>query len=154
MPTPFLVAADTVLCESAPQVKESTEKVFVRLEAAQSLVPSTVCLVCRRDLHSEEMLEKHYRSSKRHKYNIETQGLARLARPAVLAPTAGSHESRSDRIDAGGPPIEDDNIGAQILRTMGWSKGHGLGKAEDGIVDPIRIVASVDGAGLGAGADE
>jgi len=36
-------------------------------------------------------------------------------------------------------PIDENNIGNQILRKMGWSGSGGLGKRNDGIVEPVKI---------------
>ncbi|KAF5842031.1 hypothetical protein DUNSADRAFT_9600 [Dunaliella salina] len=49
--------------------------------------------------------------------------------------------------------IPDANVGFQLLQKMGWSKGKGLGRNEDGIVEPVR--AGIDaGIRLGVGKQE
>lgn len=35
--------------------------------------------------------------------------------------------------------IRDDNIGNKLLQKMGWQAGQGLGKKNDGIVNPIEV---------------
>ncbi|KAI8381566.1 uncharacterized protein BYT42DRAFT_566982 [Radiomyces spectabilis] len=46
-------------------------------------------------------------------------------------------------------PLADDNIGARMLKQMGWRHGEGLGKDGSGIVDPIAAERYIQGAGLG-----
>jgi hypothetical protein len=37
-------------------------------------------------------------------------------------------------------PIEASNIGSQMMQKMGWGgQGKGLGKAESGIVEPVKV---------------
>lgn len=33
--------------------------------------------------------------------------------------------------------IKKDNIGFKLLKNMGWQEGKGLGKQEDGVVEPV-----------------
>lgn len=47
------------------------------------------------------------------------------------------------------PPIEDCNVGNQILRNMGWKPGNGLGADENGIRNPILASRRPKFAGLG-----
>ena len=51
------------------------------------------------------------------------------------------------------PPIDSSNVGARMMQSMGWSQGHGLGKAEDGITVPVSIVRNAEHAGLGSKTD-
>lgn len=46
--------------------------------------------------------------------------------------------------------LQEDNLGNKMLKAMGWSKGQGLGKANQGIVEPIKAHMRQVGAGLGA----
>ncbi|GIL47887.1 hypothetical protein Vafri_4521 [Volvox africanus] len=55
--------------------------------------------------------------------------------------------------DGGSAPIATSNIGFKLLQKMGWKEGKGLGKQEDGIVEPVK--AGVDaGVRLGLGKQE
>uniref|UniRef100_A0A914WZ79 RNA-binding protein 5 n=1 Tax=Plectus sambesii TaxID=2011161 RepID=A0A914WZ79_9BILA len=47
-------------------------------------------------------------------------------------------------------PLDSSNKGSKLLRSMGWSEGQGLGRNNQGIVDPIMADRRVQGAGLGA----
>ena len=33
--------------------------------------------------------------------------------------------------------IKKDNIGFKLLKNMGWQEGKGLGKLEDGVIEPV-----------------
>ncbi|KAI8100045.1 uncharacterized protein BX664DRAFT_322730 [Halteromyces radiatus] len=46
-------------------------------------------------------------------------------------------------------PIADNNVGAKMLKQMGWKSGQGLGKEGSGIINPINVQQSTM-AGLGA----
>ena len=35
--------------------------------------------------------------------------------------------------------ISEDNVGHKLLRNLGWQSGAGLGAAQEGIVEPIRV---------------
>lgn len=45
--------------------------------------------------------------------------------------------------------IKSDNVGNRLLKSMGWQEGKGLGRHQQGIVDPIKAEQRVQGAGLG-----
>jgi RNA-binding protein 5/10 len=46
--------------------------------------------------------------------------------------------------------LKQDNLGNKMLQAMGWSEGQGLGKANQGIVEPVKARMRQVGAGLGA----
>ncbi|CAO3608717.1 unnamed protein product [Cunninghamella blakesleeana] len=46
-------------------------------------------------------------------------------------------------------PMSDNNLGAKLMKQMGWKKGEGLGKEGSGIVNPIMAERYSPGAGLG-----
>ncbi|XP_055940634.1 serine-rich adhesin for platelets-like isoform X1 [Argiope bruennichi] len=46
-------------------------------------------------------------------------------------------------------PISQDNLGYQLLQKQGWSSGKGLGRAEQGRLDPLPIVMKEDIMGFG-----
>ena len=43
-----------------------------------------------------------------------------------------------------------DNVGLQLLERMGWTRGTGLGRAEQGAVEPLCAVTKPDRCGVGA----
>ncbi|ESN94042.1 hypothetical protein HELRODRAFT_87741, partial [Helobdella robusta] len=46
--------------------------------------------------------------------------------------------------------IKEDNVGNRLLQKMGWKDGQGLGKAGQGIVNPIEATMRQSAAGLGS----
>ncbi|GFY45671.1 g patch domain-containing protein 8 [Trichonephila inaurata madagascariensis] len=46
-------------------------------------------------------------------------------------------------------PISQDNLGYQLLQKQGWSSGKGLGRTEQGRLDPLPIVMKEDIMGFG-----
>ncbi|KAH8554378.1 hypothetical protein BGW37DRAFT_484601 [Umbelopsis sp. PMI_123] len=46
-------------------------------------------------------------------------------------------------------PMSESNVGARMLKNMGWKSGEGLGKEGTGIVAPVMAESYVKGAGLG-----
>ncbi|KAI8577834.1 hypothetical protein K450DRAFT_250252 [Umbelopsis ramanniana AG] len=46
-------------------------------------------------------------------------------------------------------PMSESNVGARMLKSMGWKSGEGLGKEGTGIVAPVMAESYVKGAGLG-----
>ncbi|KAI6214511.1 hypothetical protein M3Y94_00277000 [Aphelenchoides besseyi] len=47
-------------------------------------------------------------------------------------------------------PLDDTNVGNKLLKSMGWTEGRGLGRNEQGIVNPIAAEQRAQGVGLGA----
>ncbi|KFD68542.1 hypothetical protein M514_08311 [Trichuris suis] len=47
-------------------------------------------------------------------------------------------------------PMQMDNKGAKLMRSMGWQEGQGLGRQNQGITDPITAERRIAGVGLGA----
>eukprot|EP00050_Salpingoeca_kvevrii_P021368 m.109719 g.109719 ORF g.109719 m.109719 type:complete len:551 (-) comp9312_c0_seq3:27-1679(-) len=46
--------------------------------------------------------------------------------------------------------IKEDNVGNKLLKLMGWKEGEGLGKEKQGIVEPVKAMKHVQGAGIGS----
>ncbi|XP_053983379.1 NF-kappa-B-repressing factor isoform X1 [Hylaeus volcanicus] len=77
-------------------------------------------------------LQKHYYTIKI-KHNIKTD--AKIT--TTLLKSATTDES-----------ISDDNIGKKLMKLMGWAGG-GLGKSQQGIVEPVTIKQQISRDGLG-----
>ncbi|XP_072026821.1 RNA-binding protein 5-like isoform X2 [Amphiura filiformis] len=129
-----------------------------------------ICLLCKRQFPSREVLVKHQQFSDLHKQNLE----------AIKSRTAPSDseikyrdraKERRDKYGPADPPapkrkykpsnasvpyeeptrsgIGNDNIGNKMLKAMGWNESSGLGKKRQGRRDPIEVSRRRDGAGLG-----
>ncbi|CAO3677555.1 unnamed protein product [Umbelopsis vinacea] len=70
----------------------------------------------------------------------------------------GNRPSRPNKNAAVARPVEaasvsnamsESNVGARMLKSMGWRSGEGLGKEGTGIVAPVMAESYVKGAGLG-----
>ncbi|CAD5219566.1 unnamed protein product [Bursaphelenchus okinawaensis] len=48
------------------------------------------------------------------------------------------------------PVVSDNSKGLKLLKAMGWKEGSGLGRSNQGIVNPIQNVVKNDRAGLGS----
>ncbi|KAI9596801.1 hypothetical protein BDF19DRAFT_436841 [Syncephalis fuscata] len=46
-------------------------------------------------------------------------------------------------------PISDTNVGFQLLSRMGWQAGQGLGRDQQGRIDPIPMIVKEDVTGIG-----
>jgi hypothetical protein len=46
--------------------------------------------------------------------------------------------------------LSESNVGSRMMSKMGWTKGKGLGRSNQGIVDPIEATRRQRSAGLGA----
>ena len=99
-------------------------------------------------LHKEN-LEKAERAKK---YRDRAQERRAIVGEEDVPPRAPKHEVKVHSSASINKPVEDSNIGSKLLRKMGWKKGSGLGKLEDGIKAPIQAIGQLDGekAGLGA----
>mmetsp|Transcript_7197 Transcript_7197/g.13351 ORF Transcript_7197/g.13351 Transcript_7197/m.13351 type:complete len:494 (+) Transcript_7197:105-1586(+) len=49
-----------------------------------------------------------------------------------------------------GKPLPESNIGYQMLKEMGWEEGKGLGKNQDGRLEPVPMYGQLDKRGVGA----
>lgn len=47
------------------------------------------------------------------------------------------------------PPIDESNLGNQLLQKMGWTPGVGLGSTGQGMQAPIEVVVKNNKRGLG-----
>ncbi|CAL7940936.1 unnamed protein product [Xylocopa violacea] len=78
-------------------------------------------------------LQKHYYTIKI-KHNINKD--ANITTTAMM-----KHTSKEDS-------ISDDNIGRKLMKLMGWTGG-GLGKSEQGMVEPVTLKQQISKEGLG-----
>lgn len=100
------------------------------------------------ELEAYERLERENKYRDRAKERREKYGQPEAQKiklpPKRRGGPAGTYEQAppAERIGAS-------NIGNQMLKAMGWTEGSGLGKAGQGIVDPIEAKMRSQNAGLG-----
>ncbi|BFZ08149.1 hypothetical protein BsWGS_11187 [Bradybaena similaris] len=132
------------------------------------------CLLCKRQFQSKDILSKHLQVSELHKQNLETlmksKGISsaekieyrdrakeRRQKYGVPEPPEPQKKKDSDLESPAAEIYEEptkfgiggENIGSKLLQKMGWSEGQGLGKANQGRVDPIEAKRRNQTAGLG-----
>jgi len=136
------------------------------------------CLLCKRQFPNKDGLQRHQQMSDLHKKNIEDY--RKTVKPSSSSGGALGMQQYRDRAkerrqkfgapepplpkNRGKPPPEapvpyeqptkagigSDNIGSKLMKKMGWNSGMGLGKANQGRVDPIQAERRLQQAGLGA----
>ncbi|XP_033647533.1 RNA-binding protein 10-like isoform X3 [Asterias rubens] len=135
-----------------------------------------ICLLCKRQFPSKEILVKHQQFSELHKQNLDSLKQQHQESGTDMDGSETDYQYR-DRakerrskfgVDAEPPKkrfrapkptipyeqptkagLKEDNIGNQMLQKMGWNKGTGLGKKQQGRTDPIEVHKRQAGAGLG-----
>ncbi|CDW58242.1 RNA-binding protein 5 [Trichuris trichiura] len=124
------------------------------------------CLLCRRQFQSKDTLLKHQQFSELHKKNLQRkQGetVDSSVASAMTSSYSGRYRDRAkerrekfgldDQIEPNAlkekflvesvseepvsSPMQTDNKGAKLMRSMGWQEGQGLGRQNQGITDPI-----------------
>ncbi|KAI9284011.1 hypothetical protein BC943DRAFT_326839 [Umbelopsis sp. AD052] len=66
--------------------------------------------------------------------------------PRQHKPAPGSRPVEAASVSS---PMSESNVGARMLKSMGWKSGEGLGKEGTGIIAPVKAESYVKGAGLG-----
>ncbi|KHJ44162.1 g-patch domain protein [Trichuris suis] len=137
------------------------------------------CLLCRRQFQSKDILLKHQQFSELHKKNLQRKQ-GETADNSVASAMGSSYSGRyrdrakerrekfglDDQIEPNAlkekflvesvseepvsSPMQMDNKGAKLMRSMGWQEGQGLGRQNQGITDPITAERRIAGVGLGA----
>lgn len=132
-----------------------------------------ICLLCRRQFPSVEVLRRHERESNLHAQNVakaKAEGAkyrdraserrelhpAEEVKPEDLPPEPVRNAnimSSKTPIDAVPVSVDKDdmNPGNALLRQMGWKEGKGLGKEGEGKVVPVALDAKVSGSSLAPG---
>ncbi|GJQ08251.1 hypothetical protein GpartN1_g42.t1 [Galdieria partita] len=127
--------------------------------------PVFICDLCRRKFKSNDILEKHIQFSELHRTNLQKQNSIyrdRAAERRQLHPPEdvdNSHSKKSAHskkrpFSSKKLPNQSldivNNIGAKLMKSMGWKEGQGLGREGSGITAPISAVANRGQSGLGS----
>lgn len=134
-----------------------------------------ICLLCKRQFPSKEVLVKHQQFSDLHKQNLDALS-QKLGRRIAQDEDGGNEmkyrdraKERRDKFGPSEPPppkrryqpppvpveeptkfgIGEDNIGNRMLQNMGWKSGSGLGRQMQGRTGIIEVERRAEGAGLG-----
>jgi len=129
------------------------------------------CLLCKRQFPSSEALQRHQQLSDLHKKNLQLRQQMRASESGRYRDRA---KERRQKYGAPEPPlprhkknkpqqqpvvefeqptkagIPETNVGSKLMQKMGWSQGKGLGRSNQGMVDPIEATRRQQSAGLGA----
>lgn len=163
--TAFVVRRDSGASAVAPAT----------VSASANLRSNPVCLLCRRQFPSFDVLIRHEKESKLHADNLtkaaaaaaSTQYRDRASERRILHPDEDNETDRKFQGEVNGPsepttpvktpvavaPLDQDehNPGNALLRRMGWTSGAGLGKEGSGAVVPVALNELVSGAALAPG---
>ncbi|CAG5124406.1 unnamed protein product, partial [Candidula unifasciata] len=121
------------------------------------------CLLCKRQFQSKDILNKHIQVSDLHKQNLEALMKSKGTSSAEKIEYRDRAKERRQKYGVPEPPeplkktvsdfepsasvayeeptkfgIGGENVGSKLLQKMGWSQGQGLGKSNQGRVDPIE----------------
>lgn len=160
-PPPVVSTDEFLMKKTEPGVFESDEGIIDWSKLA--------CLICKRKFPSVEVLSKHKTLSDLHKQNLAEY----RKRIELLPPTNGYRDRAAERrmkfgeddpppirkryeppevhapVMSAPPPSVVDTIGGKMLQKMGWSEGRGLGKEEQGRINPVEAEQRPSLAGLG-----
>lgn len=164
--------------EEEPQQMEEPKS----LPEEKLLVDATkkVCLLCKRQFPSLEVLQKHVTMSDLHKQNLaawyRSKGLDLPDEDSAQKKMQYRDRAKERRLKFGEPEtprpshlkeqymkamestyeeptkqgIGSDNLGNKLLQKMGWREGTGLGKSNQGRTDIIQAESRSKSAGLGS----
>lgn len=117
-------------------------------------VIADICLLCERRFPTPELLQKHVELSELHKKNLEASASKRaLFKQSRKTEMWRQHARKKQRkLESASPkePLSQENVGAQMMKAMGWTAGSGLGKQGTGTTAPIEVSMRTERAGLGS----
>jgi len=119
-----------------PKIKTRNEKKF---NTWKRVPVKFACMICLRKFETNSKLQRHVKLSKLHASNLESGNNTSCYTDRA--------EQRRDEKQVDPQVVVVESKGSLLLKAMGWSEGHGLGKNESG------IVASIDPFALGARAN-
>lgn len=113
------------------------------------------CLICKRKFNAIQDLERHIQLSELHRTNMESRSrkiqieeTKHEIKEEYINPSISETLQSEPEIDPYGE--ESDNIGARLMKKMGWKKGEGLGKDNTGITEPIKVQRIIGSGGIGS----
>jgi len=135
-------------CQKSDLHKKNVTDKKAEMGAAATSAQATTAMTFDGSSSSSAMSSSQYRD--RAKERRQKHGLDPGLRDTFPSGAKDETELKDEAEQKQRVPLDESNVGNRLLKSMGWSEGRGLGRNEQGIVNPIAADQRVQGVGLGA----